>query len=138
MASLGIRLRAAASVALGAAAGVLTNITTSSFSWVLTAALCTVVAVWMVLVWIDNAGSRSSNSAGRTSINVLARDRSTVSHNTLEANQDATVEVEAIKEAHVKRTEVSADSANVRIAAGGNAIVENNRVIARRGEPPIN
>ncbi len=137
MPSLGIRLRAVASIALGVVAGALTNIVTSDFSWVLIAALVTVVAAWMVLVWIDSPGasptSTDSNSnsppAQSPSIQVVASERGTVRDNIVEANLSS-VEMKAAQGGSVEENKVTTDSTDVHLDASDNSTIKGNRFTA--------
>lgn len=130
MPSIGIRLRAVASVALGVVAGALTNLVTSSFSWVLIAALVTVVSVWMVLVWIDSAAAGPAPSDARPaqhrSITVVASEGGTVSDNVVEAHRSS-IDLAATTGGSVESNEVSAEGSDVRLDASENAVIKDNR-----------
>ncbi|MEU9145516.1 hypothetical protein [Streptomyces sp. NPDC048349] len=136
MPSLGIRLRAVASVALGVVAGALTNIVTSDFSWVLIAALVTVVAVWMVLVWIDSsaAGPSDAGPARSRSITMVASEGGSVAENVVEANL-ASMEMKATRGGIVEGNHVLTDGTDVHLESSDRAGIKDNRLIAtmRRG-----
>jgi hypothetical protein len=120
-------LIAAASVVLGAAAGYITNIITSRWSWTLLAALVVVVAVAAALAFFG-----STTSPARPGAQVSARRGSRIIGGSTSGKRGTRAQTIAIRNSTISNSDVEAKGSDAQLTAKSNSEIRDHKAV---GEP---